>query len=286
MAEPNRYGASVETLLRVFAVLVGLALGNFIGRFYDPGCPLYPGSRVRWFLFVALVCLLLRYFMGAANHLKATYEERQPETNANAFFLKDVAFLVVFGALTVQISQSCTMSHFILSSSRLLGVAFLWALVDPLFHIAFAQRSPRTSFWKWWLWVNLLQLVPTLTIYWAYRKWSQTQRPLGKWLAISLAVGYLIFFVVDYLRIMDIRRTAWGGVYVGRRFRWIAIIILFTFGIELLLVSMVPRHAWASGFWRAGALFAASGIVVSDIVLWLRERSAVRTAGASRLPCG
>jgi hypothetical protein len=164
---------AADSSLAIFAVLVGLALTEFIlAQFTSwPRRPIDAAPLVRWSLFAALVCLLLRYFIGSAIHIKRNYVYSPPSREATWFLLKDLVFLVLFGVYAVAISQSDNPAQFMDRSAQLLVIAFVWSLLDPISHITFRGMPPTVSSWKYWIWINSVQLAATvLILHWLVSK--------------------------------------------------------------------------------------------------------------------
>jgi hypothetical protein len=199
----------VTAVLRVFDVVVGVALERFLKDFRwvllrevrifvkarakaNPGAhrwshPIF--EVLYWASLTLLVSLALRFAIGSEVHLKHTYLE---SPGPLSLFLKDLVFLVLFGVLLVRAALSKQLSEFMLWLTTFLVVGILWSWIE----IATSAQSP---FGCWWLLVNSVQLALTV-VGWLWVHWKPGHAP--QMLAI-LAVCYVVIFCFDVKRMIQ-----------------------------------------------------------------------------------
>lgn len=204
------FGPSVDVARETFAVLIGFALTEFVRKQFELA---EAGTAADWFnsgaLSLAFLWLLLRFFMGSANHLKATYVETDAAgipagvTDWKDFlFIVDAVFLVVFGVFAIYISRAEDFPHFTWRVAQFLIFAVIWTAFAPVAHRCVRGDWPDKTRLTWWLFLNPCQ--------WLTTEFARARcRPLcGQPLEVGLAVLYLLFFVGDLLIVLRIRRAA------------------------------------------------------------------------------
>jgi hypothetical protein len=200
------YESSVETIRETFAVLIGFAVTEFIGdRFKESGSADY-GT---WALSLALILLVLRLFIGTANHLKTTYAEievinhkRDDESAYKRFsFLIDVAFLIAFGIVSILIARSDpnVPESFINRTLLLLLITSLWPILEALRE--WIRRPQARGWWRWWMVCDASQLLFTVSVWRWGPRW-----PL-QWVEVGLAFGFTVFFGFDVWMILRMRHS-------------------------------------------------------------------------------
>jgi hypothetical protein len=187
------YEASVETIRETFAVLIGFAVTEFIGdRFKEEGA----ADFTVWALSLALILLVLRLFIGTANHLETTYAEVQVDLGhpchfgrTTLGFLKDVGFLIVFGVMSILIARSDPKvpESFLKRTLLLLFISSLWAIVDALWQ-RFIHTDAR-RWWRWWLICDAYQFLLTAIVW----RWGRYCRATGLRVYWRSALRYFSF---------------------------------------------------------------------------------------------
>jgi len=151
------FGDPVTAVVATFGVVVGVALERFLTESemvgsYEKTCP---NRWLRWLFFwsslTMLASLILRFMMGAAVQLRAEYVENQAHMPR---FIKDEAFLIVFGVLLVKVGLSKEALGFMRSLIWFFVVAVVWSL------IAMASGTDA-GLARFWLEINAIQLVVT-----------------------------------------------------------------------------------------------------------------------------
>jgi hypothetical protein len=191
----------VRAVLAIFGVVVGVALEFFIRKPLEGEEKNLPKGLVRdvvyFSAFTALVSLALRFVIGSEIHLNHTYVAHgTPEDYLK--FLRDICFLVLFGALLVKVALSKDLREFTSWLIKFFLACIAWSLIE----------CPKTEFGRWWLGLNLLQLVITLA-FGGLMKWFVDKKtnpgPYKAILAALLAAFYFAIFSFDLRKLMEIR---------------------------------------------------------------------------------
>ena len=176
----NQYRPSVDVLLRVFSVVVGFSVANFWNW--------HPIEAKRWIslaTLIMLLTLLMRFFLGAANHLEKTYC-RRAAPNKIAAFVFNYSTALVFGGLIMWMAGSEAFVNFLHRALLILVFAFVISLI----HICWYHKRKADKVYRYWLILNALQLLATL---WCLRcsDFTDAQK------ADVLAGVYSVFMVAD-----------------------------------------------------------------------------------------
>jgi hypothetical protein len=192
----------VEKSLALFGVFTGVTLSFYIKDFLF-GDNILAGFRGfskldRTLISASVISLLLRYIVGSAVHLNATYvakvttrivnnvlvEEKQPKLENLRWLFFDLLILVIFGLLAVYIIYSPDLEEFLWRSAVFILVGLLWSVV------ALAVRRGDRPVAARWAVIDGLQFLLTLGLYEAYCSDSGKI----KWLAFI----YIGFLFVDF----------------------------------------------------------------------------------------
>lgn len=196
---------SIDVLLRTFAVLVAIALSQLMLGTRE-GQHLLGGRKILGAAVACLMALELRIFLGAANHLKETYVTSvRPDTIGRLMFrfFKDVVFLVGFGVIAIHIGSSLTMRDFTIRASRMLFLATVWCVLEPITARILRQHKTLRRFYARWLLLDASQLLVTLAfVHLVFPRGLQAS-PSEFW-SIVLAVVYTVIFALDVWLTMDL----------------------------------------------------------------------------------
>jgi hypothetical protein len=191
----------VEKSLALFGVFTGVTLSFYIKDFLF-GDNILVGFLDfsvygRILISASVISLLLRYIVGSAVHLNATYvkvvtkiennvlvEEKRPKSEKLRWLFFDLLILVIFGLLAVYIIYSPDLEEFLWRSAIFILVGLLWSLV------ALALRSGDRPVAARWTVIDGLQLLVTLGLYEA--SWSDFNKT---WV---LAVIYIACLFLDF----------------------------------------------------------------------------------------
>ena len=194
----------VEKSLALFGVFTGVAFSFYVKDFlFGTNLkPAFTGFPVvgRILIAVSVISLLLRYIIGSAVHLNATYvakvtttiqqiegrqvlvEDKELKSDSLGWLFFDIIMLVGFGILAVLITDSKNFEDFLLHSLYFIlaglvwsGFALLWRPLD--FDIA--QR--------WWF-IDMWQLIITLAL--IVMPWNV----LGKAAVLAIVYAVCLFF--------------------------------------------------------------------------------------------
>jgi hypothetical protein len=184
---------AVNAVIATFAAFVGISLTDFFDESKNR-----LGEDLRFWAFIALVALLLRYIVGSAVHLNRAYGARQgkegPLLPSVPLFVKDLMFLVAFGYVAIQITHSHNFVHFIRESAWFIGLGLLWSVSDwlvfrPLFQRGHAGTASLDRLaWKWTA-IDAGQLLVTGALAYCSGRGTRT--------AVLLALVYGIVFFID-----------------------------------------------------------------------------------------
>jgi len=202
----------VEKSLALFGVFTGVTLSFYIKDFlFGDNIPVgFLDFSVygRILISASVIALLLRYIVGSAVHLNATYvakvttrivnnvlvEEKQPKSEELGWLFFDIVFLVAFGLLAVVIIYSADMDKFLLHSAAFIAVGLAWSA------IAFCWREGDRPVAARWLAIDGFQLAVTMGLYyaacWSVTNWSDFTKT---WLLAPIYIGclFLDFGVVS-----------------------------------------------------------------------------------------
>jgi hypothetical protein len=202
----------VEKSLALFGVFTGVTLSFYIKDFlFGDNIPI-GFLDFAWFdrvlISASVIALLLRYIVGSAVHLNATYvakvttrivnnvlvEEKQPKSENLGWLFLDIVFLVAFGLLAVVIIYSADMDKFLLHSAAFIAFGLAWSA------IAYRWREGDKPIAARWLAIDGFQLAVTLGLYyaacWSVTDWSDFTKT---WLLAPIYVAclFLDFCVVS-----------------------------------------------------------------------------------------
>jgi hypothetical protein len=221
-AEPD-FKQIVDKSLVLFGVFTGATLSFYVKDFLlaDKDLAGFNGFSLwaRACLVAAVIALLLRYIVGSASHLNATYvvkvtpsfkaiiaqdaagnpvaelvstEHRELASASLGWLFIDIAFLVLFGIVAVFIIQALNLEQFMWFASLFVAVGFVWGV------LAFFWRAPRdVKFAKRWMAIDIGQVAITVALIYGLR---------GRWFGdygdscvpTILAAVYVFCLYVDF----------------------------------------------------------------------------------------
>ncbi len=167
----------VEKSLALFGIFTGVTLSFYIKDFlFGDNIPVgFLDFSIfdRVLISACVIGLLLRYIVGSAVHLNATYvakvttqidngvlvESKEPKSRSMWWLFFDISFLVAFGLLAVVIIYSADMDKFLLHSAAFIGFGLAWSV------IAWIGRPGDRPIAKRWTAIDFFQLVVTLGVY-------------------------------------------------------------------------------------------------------------------------
>ena len=183
---------AVTAIIQVFAAFVGISLTDFFDETKNK-----LNGDVRFYAFIAVVALLLRYIIGSAVHLNRAYGTRRgpdgPLLPSMPLFIKDLMFLVAFGYVAIQMTHSHKFIHFAQQAAWFVALGLLWSITDRgfrwLFLRATANDAALNRLAMIWAGIDGAQLLIT----------GLVVNLLGASLtsAAALAAVYVVIFFVD-----------------------------------------------------------------------------------------
>lgn len=221
-AEPD-FKQIVEKSLALFGVFTGATLSFYVKDFLlaDKDLAGFNGFSVwtRACLVAAVIALLLRYIVGSASHLNATYvpkvttsnkvifatnnagdqvaevftsERRELASASLNWLFIDIAFLVLFGIVAVFIIQASNLEKFMWSASSFVAVGFVWGVV------AYFLRPPRdVKFAKRWMAIDIVQVAITVALIYGHQ-WCWFGDYGDICVPVILAAVYVFCLYVDF----------------------------------------------------------------------------------------
>jgi hypothetical protein len=221
-AEPD-FKQIVEKSLVLFGVFTGATLSFYVKDFLlaDKDLAGFNGFSLwaRACLVAAVIALLLRYIVGSASHLNATYvpkvttshkaiiaedadgnqvaelvssESRELASASLNWLFTDIAFLVLFGIVAVFIIQASNLEQFMGRASIFVAVGFLWGVV------AYFLRPPRdVKFAKRWMAIDIVQVAITVALIYGLR-WRWFGDYGDSCVPAILATVYVFCLYVDF----------------------------------------------------------------------------------------
>lgn len=213
--EPNEqpdFKLIVDRTVAVFAVYTGATLSFYLKDFLFTKDNLanhaklwdWAGYWGTWVVF-AVVALLLRYIIGSAVHLNRTYVPKETQeiktengkqiivvtktyrSTSLCWLFFDMVFLIAFGVLAFFITAANDINDLMRQAILFMVAGVLWSLVALFF------RQHDEAIATEWLWIDCIQIVLTLVLFFL---------PLSPlWKAIPLALVYLACSFAD-LRVL------------------------------------------------------------------------------------
>jgi hypothetical protein len=184
MAFRSEFGEDiVDVVVSVFAVLVGIALENFLANPQQHFCPV-PTKLFHWSAFAALICLSLRFIIGSNVHLKETYIPARRAAAGKAAeervwrFDKDLLSLIFFGVALVQAAGATTFRAFLGWLITFLAASIVWDISE--------RACENSRFWKKWLVMDFTQCALTIVLCCLYASF-----PTGWAIPVALGVVYV-----------------------------------------------------------------------------------------------
>lgn len=189
----------VKVVISTFAVFVGFTINSYLNK------PEVEDFRSwRFWAFIALASLLLRYIIGSSVHLnhvyvkKITVEKVERPRSRSAFLLfKDICFLVVFGMIAVHAAKASTFNDFVTGTLWFVGAGFLWSIVDLALRYAWSTNDSNEGpghFVGLWIALDVALFVIVITV--NYTMGHELTR------AMVIAGVYLVFLLLDFLAIV------------------------------------------------------------------------------------
>jgi hypothetical protein len=236
---------AVKVILATFTVFTGLALTRFLTlpTTNSTAIDIADLRDWRWWAFFALVALLLRYIIGSAIHLKATYGGEPPHSHSVVLLFKDLMFLVFFGMLALYIMEAANPGDFVRRAMFFVAAGFAWSIIDY-----FMRR------------------------FWLLPKRRDQGDTLTAQIIDAVCVVLFVLLVLWSFNIVEMPHwPQWNGVdsFLQRAAVVIAAGIVFAFISDSYTRGRISGHEWPAPFWRwwtylDGAQFLLTGLLLID----------------------
>jgi hypothetical protein len=190
----------VKVVISTFAVFVGFTITEYLKK---PDVEDF--GKWRFWAFIALASLLLRYIIGSSVHLNHVYvkqidlpcEKKRPRSRSALMLFKDICFLVVFGMIAAHITKAANLDDFVSGTMWFVLAGFAWSFIDGAIRGLWSKWDPHEGpgdFVVLWIILDLALLGIVLTIN------SNMGHELTR--AQVIAVLYVLFLVLDFLAII------------------------------------------------------------------------------------
>jgi hypothetical protein len=199
----NIFEPSIRIVQWFFGALIALSLTHL----FRDGHNNFHGNI--WPVFILTALLFTRYLIGSANHMWYEYIKHTTSPNDQPVIrhmklFKDFAFLAFFGFLAVRTTDTATVESLLRWSMALLSVAVSWTFLDQPMTSMLSWRRIRnekpTMRWRFWLRVNLVQLLCTLVVYCTWDCLGQVRLLWTRWSAslLALCIVYAFLLLWDF----------------------------------------------------------------------------------------
>jgi hypothetical protein len=124
----------VKVVISTFAVFVGFTINTYLNK-----PEVEDWRHWRFYAFIALTTLLLRYIIGSSVHLNHVYVQKtdvggvmRQRSRSAALLFKDICFLVIFGFIAVHTSKAASFDDFVTGTLWFVFAGFVWSLLDAV----------------------------------------------------------------------------------------------------------------------------------------------------------
>lgn len=196
---PPDFENVVKVVISTFAVFVGFTINSYLNK------PEVEDFRSwRFWAFIALASLLLRYIIGSSVHLNHVYVKKvtvgtveRPRSRSIFLLFKDICFLVVFGMIAVHAAKASTFNDFVTGTLWFVGAGFLWSIVDLILRCGWSKSDPSEGPGHFvGLWIALDVALFAIVMGVNYTMGHELTR------AMVVAGVYLVFLFLDLLAIV------------------------------------------------------------------------------------
>jgi hypothetical protein len=158
----------------------------------------------RFWAFIALASLLLRYIIGSSVHLNYVYVKKvtvgalqRPRSCSVLLLFKDVCFLVIFGMIAVHTAKATTFNDFVNGTLGFVFAGFVWSVLDDVVRSIWKTYDPLEApgqFVSLWILLDVALFALVFLINWL----------MGHELTRAMVIAglYLLFLFFDFLAIV------------------------------------------------------------------------------------
>jgi hypothetical protein len=189
----------VKVVISTFAVFVGFTLTTYLNK-----PEVEDWRHWRFYAFIALTTLLLRYIIGSAVHLNHVYVQKitvrgvtRQRSRSAVLLFKDICSLVVFGVIAVHTAKATKLDDFVSGTLWFVAAGFAWSCVDVairgLWSTWDSYESPG-DFVSLWIILDVALFVIVLTV----------NHNMGHELTRAQVIAglYFLFLFFDFLAII------------------------------------------------------------------------------------
>src|SRR6266404_482444 len=197
----------VKAVISTFAVFVGFTINMYLNK-----AEVEDWRNWRFYAFIALATLLLRYIIGSAVHLNYAYVQKitvggitRQRSRSVALLFKDICFLVIFGVIAVHTSKANSFDGFVAGTLWFVGAGFVWSVLDAIVRVicAAVQAEPLEGPGNFVvLWIILDVALFAIVVAVNHNMGHELTR------AQVIAGLYFLFLIFDFLAI--VRGTQFG----------------------------------------------------------------------------
>jgi FtsH-binding integral membrane protein len=196
----------VKVIISTFAVFVGFTITEYLRK---PDVEDY--GQWRFWAFIALASLLLRYIIGSSVHLNHVYvkqidvadNKKRPRSRSVLLLFKDICFLVIFGMIAVHTTKAMKLDDFVRGTLWFVGAGFVWSCVDGLIRGLWSLKDSHEGPGKFViLWIVLDVALFLIVLAVNHYVGDELRR------AEFIACIYVLFLFLDFLAII---RAAQAG---------------------------------------------------------------------------
>jgi hypothetical protein len=205
--DKNTYGPMPEfenvvgVVISTFAVFVGFTINTYLNK-----VEIEDWRHWRFYAFIALTTLLLRYIIGSAVHLNHVYVQKtgvgpamRQRSRSAVLLFKDICFLVIFGVIAVHTSKAGSFNDFVTGTLWFVGAGFVWSVLDAIVRCTWAcvQKDSLEGPGKFvvlWIILDVALFVIVLTVN------HNMDHELTR--AQVIAGLYFLFLFLDFLAII------------------------------------------------------------------------------------
>lgn len=197
---PPDFENVVKVVISTFAVFVGFTINEYLKK-----ADVEDWAQWRFWAFIALASLLLRYIIGSSVHLNHVYVKqiegedgaKRPRSRSVLLLFKDICFLVIFGMIAVHTTKATNLDDFVAGTLVFVGAGFVWSVFDGLVRWVWSQWDQHEGpghFVLLWIALDVVLFVIVLSLN------AHVHHVLTR--AQCISGVYLLFLFLDFFAII------------------------------------------------------------------------------------
>lgn len=179
----------VKVVISTFAVFVGFTITEYLRK-----PDVEDWTQWRFWAFIALASLLLRYIIGSSVHLNHVYvkqvevgnDAKRPRSRSVFMLFKDICFLVIFGMIAVHTTKATKLDDFVDGTLLFVAAGFAWSVIDGVIR---------------WVWSN----------------WDRYEGPghfVLLWISLDVTLFAIVWLLNEHVHHALTRAQCISGVYL------------------------------------------------------------------------